>query len=441
MSSTRADRFSASVSSEIFCLRIERREVLEEDLLARPFGRLEVDRFDLDQREVALAVLRRANLARHGVAGVQVELADLRRRHVDVVGARQVVVVRRPQEPEPVGQHLEHAFREDEPALFGARLQDLEDQLLLAHAGRAGHVELLGDLRERADAHVLERRQIDALYFFGGRAAVALGRRLGRLLLRRFRLSGCCGCSPACLISVHSSSSPSPVTAETGSTGCSKTDSSCLSARIRSPRASLSILVATTALASTVLQPCPGLKSLSRPGCLAVHQQQGAYLGWRRQAEGGGLTAGGVPPPVPPPPACRLRPKKARVSSSNSRAASSPAASVTITGEIHEVERPAASSRDAIDVREPGLAGCRAGARDLLPDQRVDQARLPDIRTPHERDFRQAVAGEIGRACGARDEGGFDLQRDCRSRLQTADSTRAIQSEIRNLQSAIASSG
>ena len=103
-------------------------------------------------------------------------------------GPGQVVVVRRPQEPEAVGQHFEHALREDQAALLGARLQDLEDQLLLAHAGRARHVELLGDLGERADAHVLERRQIDPLYFFrgarlvvppGSGAVAFAGRRLG----------------------------------------------------------------------------------------------------------------------------------------------------------------------------------------------------------------------------------------------------------------------
>ena len=83
-------------------LRIERRQVLEEQLVARLVGRLEVDRLDLDQREVALAFLRRPDLPGHRVAGLQVELADLRRRDVDVVGARQVVVVGRAQEAEAV---------------------------------------------------------------------------------------------------------------------------------------------------------------------------------------------------------------------------------------------------------------------------------------------------------------------------------------------------
>jgi hypothetical protein len=39
----------------------------------------EIDFADLEQREVALAVLRWANLARDGVAGAQVEAADLAR--------------------------------------------------------------------------------------------------------------------------------------------------------------------------------------------------------------------------------------------------------------------------------------------------------------------------------------------------------------------------
>jgi hypothetical protein len=72
-------------------LRIERRQVLEEHALLAAGRRLEVDRLDLDQREVALAFFRRADLPGDGVAGVQVELADLGRGDVDVVGAGEVV--------------------------------------------------------------------------------------------------------------------------------------------------------------------------------------------------------------------------------------------------------------------------------------------------------------------------------------------------------------
>ena len=60
-------------------LRIERCEIVEVDLLHGHFGRLEVDGLDLDQREVAFALLGRSDLTRDRVAGVQVEPANLRR--------------------------------------------------------------------------------------------------------------------------------------------------------------------------------------------------------------------------------------------------------------------------------------------------------------------------------------------------------------------------
>ena len=180
-------------------LRIQRREVFEEQLVARLLRLLEVDGLDLDQREVALALLRRTNLPRHRVAGLQVELANLRRRDVNVVGTGQVVVVGRAQEPEPVGQHFEHAFREDEAALLGLRLQDLENQLLLAHARGAGHVQFFGDLSELLDAHVLQFADVEpfpaplALLLLSlplRRRAVAPAVRLRRCRLSRARFGG-----------------------------------------------------------------------------------------------------------------------------------------------------------------------------------------------------------------------------------------------------------
>src|SRR6267378_4033152 len=116
------------------------------------FGDVAVDLVDLDQREVALAVLRRADLALDRVAGVQVEAADLRRRDVDVVGARQVRGLGRAQEAEAVGQHFERAVAEDRLALLRRVLQHGEDQVLLAHpvgtfdAVCHGHLDQLGDV-------------------------------------------------------------------------------------------------------------------------------------------------------------------------------------------------------------------------------------------------------------------------------------------------------
>ena len=125
-------------------LRIERRQVVEEDLVAGLFGRLEVDGFDLDQGEVLLAFVRRAHVAGDGVAGLEVELADLRGRDVDVVRAGQVVVVGRAQEAVAVGQDFEHAFGEDVAFFFALGLKNLEDEVLLAEAAGAGDVEAAG---------------------------------------------------------------------------------------------------------------------------------------------------------------------------------------------------------------------------------------------------------------------------------------------------------
>src|SRR6185437_308286 len=103
--------------------RIERGEVVEEDLVAGLFGGLEVDGLDLGQGEVLLALVRRADLARAGVAGAQIEAADLRGRDVDVVGAGKIVVVGRAQEAVAVGEDFEHALGEDVALFFALRLE------------------------------------------------------------------------------------------------------------------------------------------------------------------------------------------------------------------------------------------------------------------------------------------------------------------------------
>ena len=138
----------------------ERRQVLEEDLVLRVLGRLAVDLVDLDQREVALAVLRRADLAFDRVAGVQVEAADLRRRDVDVVGAGEVGGVGRAQEAEAVGQHLEHAVAEDAFALLRLRLEQREDEVVLAHAVRAFDLDRVRDVEQLGDVLGFEFGQV-----------------------------------------------------------------------------------------------------------------------------------------------------------------------------------------------------------------------------------------------------------------------------------------
>src|SRR5439155_18862210 len=117
-------------------LGIERREVTEENFVARDFRALKIDGFVFDQREIALAVFWRAHLSGDGVAGAKVELANLRRRNIDIVRPGKIVVFRSAQESEPIGKAFEDTFGENQSVLFGLRAEDLEDQLLLPHAAR-----------------------------------------------------------------------------------------------------------------------------------------------------------------------------------------------------------------------------------------------------------------------------------------------------------------
>ncbi|CFO67099.1 Uncharacterised protein [Bordetella pertussis] len=136
---------------------VQRRQVLEHDAMLDRFRGRAVDLVHLDQREIALAILRGAYFALDGVAGVQVEAADLRRRDVDVVGAGQVRGVRRAQESEAVGQDFQHAVAEDLFALLGAPLHDGEHQLLLAQA--------VGVLDFQAGGHFQQLRHVQRLQF------------------------------------------------------------------------------------------------------------------------------------------------------------------------------------------------------------------------------------------------------------------------------------
>ena len=137
-------------------LRIQRRQVVEQDLVARFFRRFEVDRFNLDQREIFFAFVRRTHLAADGVAGLEVELADLRGRDVDVVRAGQVVVVRRAQKAVAVGQDFQHALGKDVAFFFALGLEDLEDQVLLAQTAGAGQVQRSGDLGQLGNIFFFE---------------------------------------------------------------------------------------------------------------------------------------------------------------------------------------------------------------------------------------------------------------------------------------------
>ena len=114
------------------------------DLVARLVRILEVDRIDLEKREVALAFLRASDLAFDGVTGTQRKAPDLRWRNIDIVRACEIVGVGRSQEAEAVLEDLDNTFADDVSIASGELLQDSEHQLLLSERARILDLELFG---------------------------------------------------------------------------------------------------------------------------------------------------------------------------------------------------------------------------------------------------------------------------------------------------------
>jgi len=100
-------------------------------------GDSEVDGFDLDQGEVFLAFMGGRTLPLMESPGLQIELANLRGRDINVVGAGQVVVVGGAKEAVAVGEDFKNTLGEDVAFFFALRLENLEDQILFAKAAGA----------------------------------------------------------------------------------------------------------------------------------------------------------------------------------------------------------------------------------------------------------------------------------------------------------------
>ncbi|EAU48221.1 hypothetical protein R2601_14685 [Salipiger bermudensis HTCC2601] len=140
---------------------IERRQVIEGNLVTGALGIFEVDLRDINQSEVALFVVWRANFAFDGVAGAQRVLPDHLRRHVDVVGTGQIVRFRRAQEAKTVLEHLENPVTGHFPAFIRPLAQDLEHHLALAHGRGVLDLELLGHREQILGALRLEVREVE----------------------------------------------------------------------------------------------------------------------------------------------------------------------------------------------------------------------------------------------------------------------------------------
>jgi hypothetical protein len=126
-------------------LRIERRQVVEVDAVPDLVGLLEIDGVDLEQGEVALAFLGRADLALDSVAGAQAEAAYLAGADIDVVRPGEIVRLRRAQEAEAILQGLEHAIAVDRLVVLGQLLEDGEHHVLLAQGAGVLDRQLFGE--------------------------------------------------------------------------------------------------------------------------------------------------------------------------------------------------------------------------------------------------------------------------------------------------------
>jgi len=92
---------------------VQGRQVLEHQLVLGDLGGLVVDLVELGQGEVALPILGRADFTLDGIAGAQIETADLGGRNIDVVGAGQVGRFGGAQEAKAVGKDFQRAITKD----------------------------------------------------------------------------------------------------------------------------------------------------------------------------------------------------------------------------------------------------------------------------------------------------------------------------------------
>ena len=100
--------------------------------MAHHFGIIEIDGDNAHQAEIALAILGPADFAFDGVASAQPEFADDLRRDVNIVGAREIIAVGRPQETKAIRHDFDGAGAGDFVAGVGRGLQNGENNVLLA---------------------------------------------------------------------------------------------------------------------------------------------------------------------------------------------------------------------------------------------------------------------------------------------------------------------
>jgi hypothetical protein len=140
---------------------VERGEILEVDLLGEEGGFFKVDGLHAEEGEVFFVFLGWTDLAGDDAAGLEAKAANLGGADVDVVGAGEVVVLRRAKEAEAVGEDFEDALADHEAVVLNAFFEDLEDEVLFFETDVIFDAFFFADLVEFLDAHALKIDEVE----------------------------------------------------------------------------------------------------------------------------------------------------------------------------------------------------------------------------------------------------------------------------------------
>ena len=123
-----------------------------------------VNALHAEQGKVPLILFRRPNLAGDGRPLSQSETSNLTGRDVDIIGARQVVIIRTAEEAEPVGQDLQRPLTEHQPGHLGPLFEDAEDEVLFLQARNLADLFLLGEVDQLFHRHALQSSHVDVVH-------------------------------------------------------------------------------------------------------------------------------------------------------------------------------------------------------------------------------------------------------------------------------------
>lgn len=149
---TRLERFFSPFLHDQLVIRVDGRQIVEQDKILGVFRWLEADLRHLEQGKIALAFFGGPDLAGNDVAFAQGKAADLGGGNVDVVRAGHITAQGRAQEAEAVGQYLQNTIPVDGAVLGRTGLQQCEDEFLFAHGTGILDLVLFGQLHKSLHA-------------------------------------------------------------------------------------------------------------------------------------------------------------------------------------------------------------------------------------------------------------------------------------------------